>query len=71
VINSPWLREVQATNSVHSGDRPEQWDAVKHFVLWFHDSTFECLAEALSAEVVSESMEALLTRVARKLALNL
>lgn len=65
VINSPWLNEVQAINGVHSAYTPERWASIKHYVFWFHDSTFECLAESVSAEVTSETIESLLLRTAR------
>jgi hypothetical protein len=63
VKNSPWLREVAKTNSVHRGDRPESWAALNHYVFWFHDSTFECLAKSYEVELTSESMPDLLNRV--------
>ena len=56
VVNSPWLAEVRAINSVHSRYDPERWEAVKHFVFWFHDDTFECLAESLQFEVSTEEL---------------
>jgi hypothetical protein len=67
VINSPWLKEVRANDEVHSSHNPEQWELVKHFILWFDDTTFECLATSLEAEVTTESMESLLKRVAEEL----
>jgi len=67
VKNSPWLAEVQKMNSVHSCYDPKHWESVKHFILWFHDNTFECLAESLETEVASETMESLLKRVCTKL----
>lgn len=63
VVNSPWLTEVRANNEVHPGYGPERWESAKHFILWFHDSTFECLAASLDAEVISERREDLLKRV--------
>lgn len=67
VKNSPWLQEVRKTNSVHSCDKPNLWNSVNHYVFWFHDSTFECLAESYEVEVSSETMSELLLRVAEKL----
>ncbi len=67
VINSPWIKEVAKTNSVHSYDNPERWSLLNHFIFWFHDSTFECLAESYEIEVTSESMCELLGRVQVKL----
>jgi hypothetical protein len=67
VKNSPWLKEVAQTNSVHPYDKPENWKSLNHYVFWFHDSTFECLAESYETEVTSEPMSKLLSRVQRML----
>jgi hypothetical protein len=53
VENSPWIATEMATNSVHRGFRPERWQRLKHFLLFFHDDTFECLAEDWTVEVVA------------------
>lgn len=67
VKNSPWLKEVAKTNSVHPQHRPDRWTSLNHYVFWFHDSTFECLAESYDVETGSESMPELLRRVQEKL----
>ena len=67
VKNSPWLAEVVKTNSVHPNDRPEHWESMNHYVFWFHDSTFECLAESFDVEVSNEPLRELLKRVQEKL----
>jgi hypothetical protein len=67
VKNSPWLKEVAKTNSAHPNDNPETWTLLNHYVFWFHDSTFECLAKSYEVEVSSESMPELLKRIQAKL----
>lgn len=67
VVNSRWLAELEATNSVHHCYRPEVWRSLNHYVLWFHDSTFECIARSFSVEVHRESMADLLARACRRL----
>jgi hypothetical protein len=67
VKNSPWLKEVAKTNSIHRCDNPESWNLLNHYVFWFHDSTFECLAKSYEVEVSSEAMPELLKRVQEKL----
>ena len=67
VENSRWIAEVAKTNSVHPCDSPERWKNLKHYIFWFHDSTFECLAESYKVEVTSETMSELLNRVQKKL----
>ncbi|HEU4538114.1 MAG TPA: hypothetical protein VFS00_28530 [Polyangiaceae bacterium] len=67
VVNSPWLAELEAINRVHRGYRPEFWRSLKHYVFWFHDSTFECVAESYAVEVFHETFSALLARVCLRL----
>ena len=67
VKNSPWLREVAKTNSAHEYDDPGRWELMNHYVFWFHDSTFECLAESYKVEVTCETLTELLSRVQQRL----
>lgn len=56
VANSRWLAEQERINSVHSLYNPNIWKTLKHYLLLFHDETFECLAQDFKVEVVTESM---------------
>jgi len=67
VVNSRWLHEVQAINSVHAQYNPDRWTNLKHFIFWFHDTTFECLATSLTPEITHDTMSNLLARLAAKL----
>ncbi len=67
VRNSSWLKRVESINAVHPQYRPERWRGLLHYILWFHDSTFECLAESFTVRVYEESMAAMLERVSRLL----
>ena len=67
VINSPWLEEVAKINSVHPYDDSNRWKSLNHYIFWFHDCTFECLAESYTVEVLRETMAQLLVRVQGKL----
>ncbi len=67
VKNSPWVQEVAKTNSIHPYNNPASWASMNHYVFWFHDSTFECLAESFEVELSSEPMADLLSRVQAKL----
>ena len=60
VINSKWIKEVQTINSVHTQYREDRWKIIKHYVFWFHDTTFECLAESFNVELHDKSMPELL-----------
>lgn len=52
VIDSSWLRSLEADNRVHDRHNPEQYRAYRHFIFAFHDSTFECIAKGYQVEVV-------------------
>tara|TARA_B100001540_G_scaffold302906_1_gene310951 strand:+ start:490 stop:969 length:480 start_codon:yes stop_codon:yes gene_type:complete len=45
VLNSSWIRTLERMNSVHpQHDKKKYLSNRRHFVLAFHDSTFECVA---------------------------
>jgi hypothetical protein len=44
VEHSSWVRRLERMNRVHPHHRPERFDELTHFILAFHDSTFECVA---------------------------
>lgn len=67
VRHSRWLAELKGTNSVHPQFRADRWENHKHFVFWFHDKTFECVAEKFEIEVHQCSMPALLAEAAKRL----
>lgn len=66
VHNSMWLMQEEATNSVHSYYDPQSWRKLKHYLLCFHDSVFECLAEGHEIEVVKASFTDALFDAARR-----
>jgi hypothetical protein len=57
VANSQWLAALENINKVHRGYKPARWQALKHFLLFFHDETFECIAEGYTIEVFHDSLE--------------
>lgn len=67
VVNSPWLAELEAINKVHHLYKPERWLKRKHYIFWFHDSTFECIAESMTVELYQESMYQMLMRMVGRL----
>lgn len=62
VHNSRWLEEARAINSVHSQYDPDTWTALRHYLLAFHDNTFECLARGYKIELTRESFGSALAR---------
>lgn len=67
VVNSRWVKQLEAINSVHSYYSPERWQDLFHFVFWFHDSTFECVAESFEVTTHRTSMKALLRQMVEQL----
>jgi len=52
VKNSSWIRQLERMNSIHPYHRPEKYDELTHYILTFHDSTFECVAKSFSLKTV-------------------
>jgi hypothetical protein len=67
VINSRWLAELEAINKVHSCYNSEAWRQRSHFVFWFHDKTFECIAKSFQVELFQDSMANLLAIVCERI----
>lgn len=56
VDHSSWLQSLVRMNEVHPYHRPAQFSELKHFVLSFHDSTFECLAKSFKVSLCRGSL---------------
>lgn len=67
VKNSPWIKELEAINSVHSYYKPESWRKLNHYIFGFHDSTFECVAESFGVDVRAATVPELLAEICGKL----
>jgi len=69
VARSSWTEELQRINAVHRAYDPARWTRYHHYLLTFHDETFECVAEGFTAattraslaEACREALDALLT----------
>jgi hypothetical protein len=44
VLHSSWILQLERMSSVHRQHRRERFVELRHFILSFHDSTFECVA---------------------------
>jgi len=67
IAGSSWIRQLERMNSVHPHHRPESFAAYRHFVLAFHDSTFECVARGYQCELASGPLTEVVARAARGL----
>jgi hypothetical protein len=54
VQHSSWIRMMEQRNRVHDRHAPERFAQLRHFIITFHDSTFECVAESVIARTVLE-----------------
>ncbi|HMI91006.1 MAG TPA: hypothetical protein VK509_06560 [Polyangiales bacterium] len=65
---SSWIRKLERMNSVHPSHRPERYASDRHFILAFHDSTFECIAEGFDVQYVHGTMRGALEYMAKLVA---
>jgi hypothetical protein len=56
VNNSAWIAHLEKVNSVHARHRPGWFSQLRHFVLLFKESTFECLAGGYSLRIEKKPM---------------
>jgi hypothetical protein len=67
VVNSRWLAEIEAINKVHHCYDPLFWREWNHYIFWFHDTTFDCIAKSFKVEVYRQSMAAMLATMCQRL----
>ena len=67
VHNSKWIKELEEINKVHSEYKPELWHSFNHYLFWFHDEIFECVAKSYNVEVVNDSMPNIIQQLAKRL----
>lgn len=67
IEHSSWLRELERRNSIHVAHKREHFCTFKHFVLAFHDSTLECLAESYDIVERRASIHSLIAEMASML----
>ena len=63
IEDSSWIRQLQRMNSIHPCHEPEKYEALKHFILTFHDSTFECVADRYRVELHEGSVRSAIPRM--------
>jgi hypothetical protein len=56
VENSPWIESLRVMNSVHPYHRDQVFAELRHFVLPFHDMTFECVAGGYTVETADSDV---------------
>jgi hypothetical protein len=51
VERSSWIAELEKRNRVHPYHKPDVFFSLRHYLLTFHDETFECLARDHAMEL--------------------
>jgi hypothetical protein len=67
VENSTWLHETNLMNQAHSNYDSERWQRIHHYIFWFHDITFECLARSFEVTTYHEDMGVVIEKIVRLL----
>jgi hypothetical protein len=58
VKNSSWIRQAAQRNSVHPYHKPDYFfKGKRHFLFFFHDTTFECIAKSMTYEIQQGSVK--------------
>lgn len=57
VEKSLWIEEIVKVDSVHPYHNKETFKEYRHYVLTFHDSTFECIAKKYEVEYTQQSFD--------------
>ncbi len=64
VLHSAWPRELERQNRIHPHAQEGEFGHLRHFVITFHDSTFECLAAGFAARPSCEAGQAQVAEMA-------
>jgi len=66
VKNSKWIKDLEVINKVHPNFDQESWRSFNHYVFWFHDETFECVAKSYEVEVIHTKMDEAIVEATRR-----
>ena len=67
VRNSRWLAQMEQIDSVHPTYDPKWWDRFNHYILTFHDTTFECVAQGYEVRRLGASLKEAAQEVLQRL----
>lgn len=69
VRNSKWIIELETINKVHPQYNQEFWRSLSHYVLWFHNETFECVAKSYEVETFQKDMKEVFEEASKRMLL--
>jgi len=61
VKNSSWIRQAERRNSVHLYHKAEYFFENKRHFIFFHDSTYECIAKSFTGELIQGAAKGVLS----------
>jgi hypothetical protein len=67
VLNSPWIRELEAINAVHERFTGDGWKTFNHYIFGFHDCTFECVAQSFVVQTATVTIREALAAICQQL----
>lgn len=67
VHGSVWIAEVERVAKAHVRHRPETVLGLRHFILMFHDTTFECIARGYTVTKVTRPLTEVLHDIINRL----
>ena len=69
VTNSSWVRELERLKGA-GGRRPERLQMLRHIVLTFQDSTFECAAAAFEFDLAEGTLSSVMPELLHRVGLD-
>lgn len=68
VKNSSWIRQSERRNAVHPYHKAVHFfENKRHFIFFFHDSTYECIAKSFTVELIQGSAKGVLSDAIRNI----
>ena len=67
VVNSRWIRHMALVNSVHMYHNASRFSGLRHFVLGFHDSTFEVVCDGFASYETTDSRDSVIALLAERI----
>ena len=65
VKNSEWIKEIEQLNSYQFPGT--SYSDFRHFLIFFHDSTFECIARDINLSIPDKPYSEIITEITRKI----
>jgi hypothetical protein len=54
IEESSWIRALERMNRIHPLHRPDSYSQLRHYVIAFHDTMFECIAAGVEGRVYDQ-----------------